>query len=829
MRRIALFFVTVLLLSLVFIPSSALAESDCEEGDGWEFRDGVLTVSANNGLEDFFQKDADSNHPRTYKHYGEDVDRVIIGKNVTTFMMFPFGEDFYPTQMSVEAGNAHFAVKDGWLVDLKTKTLICAMDLDRFSRMPAARNIPASVEKIGADAFYPINRILQVHLPDSIVEIGERGFASCEGLQTIQLPPKLKTIETRAFDSCYALKKVNVGSSVETIGEYAFNSCYDLERINLEDTKITVLNQNVFAFCGLKSVMLPDTLQEINANAFYRCLSLESITICSDKISIRDGAFSECDKLRQIIFTKGVPKSIGSDLFSRRGNVSEGVPDSGGRLINNESASYPTLCYTATYAEEWAPNGETSWNGYPIRELNTSEVAALPKKTDYLANTGNSVPLDEDFEAGNGWIFQNSTLLVMNNNGLDDFTSNALNDQFEYKYNHFPSEVATIVIGKSVSQISPVSSYNYWLYTPNEIRIEPGNPFFTNDNGWIVQIKTGTLVGPASWETLNNTATIDSLPGNIRAIGQSAFDLHYLPYWQDEQKKVKIKQIAFPDSLTDINKDAFNACQELASLVLPPNLAKIGDSAFSSCSSLESIQFGAVRSIETSAFQGCRNLASANLGNTQITELRTLVFADCTSLRTLIFPETLQVIETGAFQACESLETVLFRSDHVAIQSGAFRGCTRLQSMIFTKGVPATFEELFQEEFGPSQNDHSSDPSGSMNLSKTFPYPTLYYTAAYADEWSPNGETEWNGYQIQQISQEELDAILAEARGEEMPTVSVSPVPTDIPQAETPMPDRITKNPAPTPNTEMFLLFAIGTTAIAVVVVSVLRKQRSKK
>ncbi|MDP3448400.1 MAG: hypothetical protein Q8S22_10130 [Eubacteriales bacterium] len=67
---------------------------------------------------------------------------------------------------------------------------------------------------------------------------------------------------------------------------------------------------------------------------------------------------------------------------------------------------------------------------------------------------------------------------------------------------------------------------------------------------------------------------------------------------------------------------------------------------------------------------------------------------------------------------------------------------------------------------------------------ETIPYLTLYYTAAYADEWVPNGETEWNDYTIQQISQEELDAILAEARGEEPPAASATPAPTTL-QAET--------------------------------------------
>ena len=73
------------------------------------------------------------------------------------------------------------------------------------------------------------------------------------------------------------------------------------------------------------------------------------------------------------------------------------------------------------------------------------------------------------------------------------------------------------------------------------------------------------------------------------------------------------------------------------------------------------------------------------------------------------------------------------------------------------------------------------------------PYPTLYYTAAYAGEWAPNGETEWNGYPIQQISREELEALLAEARGEAAPeSVTLSPAPTQAPTtapASTPQPD----------------------------------------
>jgi hypothetical protein len=64
-----------------------------------------------------------------------------------------------------------------------------------------------------------------------------------------------------------------------------------------------------------------------------------------------------------------------------------------------------------------------------------------------------------------------------------------------------------------------------------------------------------------------------------------------------------------------------------------------------------------------------------------------------------------------------------------------------------------------------------------MTEYQPIPYPTLFYTAEYADEWAPNGETTWNGHPIQQISQDVIDAVLAQARGEKQPEFSSRPVP----------------------------------------------------
>ncbi len=125
---------------------------------------------------------------------------------------------------------------------------------------------------------------------------------------------------------------------------------------------------------------------------------------------------------------------------------------------------------------------------------------------------------------------------------------------------------------------------------------------------------------------------------------------------------------------------------------------------------------------------------------------------------------------------------MIFNSDQLTIEDGAFASCENIEKLIFTKGKPTSIgHSLFGE------TEKTSDGKGFIvhyyeESDKIIPYPTLYYTAAYASEWAPNGETEWNGYPIQQISQEELEALLAQARGKTA-SAEVTPSPTPLPES----------------------------------------------
>ena len=783
MKSLKVTILTLLVLMQLSAPTLSFAKTDYEKGVGWVFLDGVLTITANGGMEDFFNNDRDQNGKRRYQHRGYEVKSFVIGKNVTQLHMAAIGEDFFPTSMSVEAGNSIFAVIDGWLINTQTKTLICATDLDRFTWIPVARKIPDAVEKIDGGAFYHYNHIIQIHLPDRVTEIAEDAFQMCSDMESIQLPPKLKIISRATFGGCTSLHKVEMGTSIEKIDEYAFANCYSLERVNLENTRITVLNNNVFSYTGLKNIVLPDTLQRIEPEAFSDCSSLYSITVCSDDVVFQHNAFAECDKLRKIIFTKGVPKSMGKDLFSAMGETSDGKHFLSGYYESfKKEIPYPTLYYTAEYANQWAPNGETEWNGYPIQQLTAKEERALAAKTERHGYTPASESVTDDYEAGDGWVFDSGKLLLTTNQGLVDFTANQMDDSFDYRYSHFPSEVDTIVIGKDVSYVSPVATYGFWYFSPTKIQIEPGNPNFVCNNGWIVQAKTKTLVCPENYPDFSKTTALNTLPDDTRIIGQSAFDQFYLPYWYDGEKRAKIEQVTFPCDLVVIRQNAFSNCEQITRLDLPPRLASIENYAFYECSGLQEVQFGPVRSLGMSAFYHCHALSAVNLEDTRITTLRGATFSECKALPVVILPETLQTVETEAFEACESLETAVFLSDHVAIQSKAFDNCIGLKYMIFAKGVPASFGESVLGETARTPDGRYYISGYRETLSRPIPYPTLLYTAAYASEWAPNGETEWNGYPIQQISQEELAALLAEARGKTAPT-EVTPSPTPLPES----------------------------------------------
>jgi hypothetical protein len=375
MRKIILSVVTILVL---LTSSFALAEGDYERGDGWTFQDGELTITDNQGLANFLyyvEVSSDAN----IKYSVSDVDHVIIGKDVTDIVINDYIYNYNPSNTSVEEGNKSYIIDNGWVVNKETKTLFCAANVKQNQMRSVIDDLPKYIEHIGMYAFSDCSALKEITLPEGVVSIGESCFSNCNSLESIVLPSTVTSIGAIAFNQCTSLNYVSFDSDVKEIGAAAFNACIHLETPPFYNMKLDTIYGNSFWGCdAFQTVEFPPTLRVVENQAFAHSSGLTSLIFNSDQLIIENGAFDACENIRKLVFTQGVPISIGRFLFGEDEKTPDGksfitrLYDESGKVI-----PYPTLYYTAAYADEWAPNGETEWNRYSIQQIAQDELNAI--------------------------------------------------------------------------------------------------------------------------------------------------------------------------------------------------------------------------------------------------------------------------------------------------------------------------------------------------------------------------------------------------------------------------------------------------------------------
>jgi len=370
---------TLLVLLLLSAPALTLAESDYETGDGWIYQDGDLKITTNNGLINFLYHEFDMIGDPQHKHTAADVDRVVIGKDVTDIIIDYFIGDYNPTITSVEEGNDSFIIDDGWVVNKKTNTLLGAANVKQNKTRSVIDDLPTYLEHIGMYAFNECRALRQITIPDRVISIGESSFDGCDSLENITLPSKITSIGVGTFNHCTKLAHINLEAGINSIGIAAFDACINLETPSIYNTKIEVVQSNSFWGCDqFQTVEFPSSVNLVEDQSFGHCTALSVLIFNSDQLTIEDGAFASCENIRMLVFTKGKPTSIGNSLFGE----TERTTDGKGFIVHYYEESdkiipYPTLYYTAAYADEWAPNGETEWNGYTIQQISQEELDAI--------------------------------------------------------------------------------------------------------------------------------------------------------------------------------------------------------------------------------------------------------------------------------------------------------------------------------------------------------------------------------------------------------------------------------------------------------------------
>lgn len=174
--------------------------------------------------------------------------------------------------------------------------------------------LPSTVESINDYAFQNCTNLKKVHLNEGLIDIRNHAFENCQNLQEITLPTTTRRIYSNAFSECIRLKKVYLNENLFLINENAFKKCIALEEITIP---AIVQNISVGAFDScydLKKVTLNTGIKIIELNAFKGCESLEEITFPSTVEKVENSAFRNCYKLKKVNLNEGLI-SIGYRTF----------------------------------------------------------------------------------------------------------------------------------------------------------------------------------------------------------------------------------------------------------------------------------------------------------------------------------------------------------------------------------------------------------------------------------------------------------------------------------------------------------------------------------
>lgn len=426
---------------------------------------------------------------------------------------------------------------------------------------------------------------------------------------------------------------VTVEKGMKTGGCYVFSGMSNLETVTFNTdsnfkymTSYTAVYQSMFAGTKVKNITLPNSLVEIGVvansmssndtgiftNSLIEHVTFEPTSVCT----LGSGVFKSCTNLKGFNLASKI-RLNGSYIFYGT-DLSEGV------TIANDCVTMTIGDYT--FAKTSLSNFEARGNIKTIgnRVFENSRLCVLDLRGSNVESIGSylcSGSAIEEFYAGdslktiNDNAFRDCTKLVIADLGLN---TEIINDQaFRGCTN-----LATVVVSSKLKTIGTETFYGVKLLHS-----------FDFPEG-LLEIKSYAFWGSG----LENIV----LPESLKTIGYNAFGIN------NELRHLTIK------NYVDINSNAFVSCSKLVDVdisCLNSDITSMGGSVFKGCSALESINLHNIKNIGVSFCESCSSLNTIT-GLDLLVEIPDSAFANCTSLRQVNLPDTIEVIDNKAFYHC---------------------------------------------------------------------------------------------------------------------------------------------------------------------------------
>ena len=140
-------------------------------------------------------------------------------------------------------------------------------------------------------------------------------------------------------------------------------------------------------------------------------------------------------------------------------------------------------------------------------------------------------------------------------------------------------------------------------------------------------------------------------------------------------------------SSVSIVSNTYYPDDDYGEIVADGDIVVFNNNAFRECTTLSSIVIPDTTTwLGNYAFYGCTNLSSIILPS-GLTMICDYIFQNCTSLTSIVIPDTADFLNgSSTFRGCTSLSSVTFGSSVTNIGNSMFRGCTSLPSITISGG-----------------------------------------------------------------------------------------------------------------------------------------------
>lgn len=551
-----------------------------------------------------------------------------------------------------------------------------------------------SITSIRTGTFRNNKNITNVTIPNSIVEIDGEAFSGCTGLTDITIPEGVKTIEYGVFSGCTGLVSITIPESVESMGSDVFKDCPKLTSVTLPQysklgywsnpfrdmpgdvfenasilyyengngtvriggaigrvkdgetlvipkyingKKVVRVSGGGFKYCaGLKKVELADGFQAVGTSMFAYCKELEEVRLPNSITSVKENAFRGCSTLQSITLPEGV-KYIDSAAFYRCSSLQSITLPKGLEKIDRNVFRECASLESVTLPEGLQEIGRSAF--YNCSSL--KEVFLPPS----ITNISNSA-------------FRNCNSLqkiTFSSPNKDTTSYSKLN--VKYFTRKLPSNVQTngcLRYREDMTDGTPSITIIDYVGSDKTVTIPD-----SIDGKPVTRIKSYAFHGNEYVEEI-------IVPDSVTEIQGDAF-----------KNCAKLKTVKLPKNLKGLYHCTFKNCPSLTDVTIPEGVTFIGTNAFQDCTALQKIEIPAsVKKLKDGAFQGCTRLSEVTLHN-GLLYLSFDAFNGCTDLQQITLPNSLKMIKSRAFKN-SGLQTITLPNSVTTMGEEVFMGCTGL-------------------------------------------------------------------------------------------------------------------------------------------------------